>query len=93
MAKTSRASSAWARPTTYLQRFGDAVALLCNGRRPPDEMLQGWLYDEDDTLQAFAIEHGPAWAQGLVLIDAARLMANTPTEGVAHEAAPVCRAG
>jgi hypothetical protein len=76
----------WDAPTTYLQRFGDAMQCLC-GVRPADEMLTSWLDKnvDDDRLQRFAIEHGPAWAQGIAIIDAARLMADQPTEGVSHE--------
>lgn len=80
----------WTTPTTYLRRFGDAMALLCAGHRPADEVLTAWLdTDADDMrLQEFAVEHGPAWAQGIGIIDAARMMADQPTEGVEHEEAP-----
>ena len=75
----------WRLPTTYLQRFGDAVALLCGGHRPTDEVLLGWLEGPSEELQSFAASHGPAWSQGIVLIEAAQVMADTPTEGVDHE--------
>lgn len=80
----------WMTPTTYMQRLGDAMALLCGGHRPPDEILGAWLNecDDDNRLQEFACEHGPAWAQGIVLIDAASLLAEQPGEGVEHEMAP-----
>lgn len=73
----------WTTPTTYRDRFADAVARLC-GRRAPEDMVDAWLTpgSEDTRLQEFAIEHGPAWAQGIVLLDAAAVMAETPTEGV-----------
>lgn len=75
-------------PTTYAARFTDAVALLCK-KAPPADMVAGWLAGGDDhRLQEFAIEHGPAWAQGIGLLDAAHIMAEQPTEGVEHEAAP-----
>lgn len=86
----------WTTPTTYLQRFGDAMALLCNGHRPPDAMLRAWLDPslDDDALQAFACDKGPAWAQGIVIIDAARMLADQPGEGVNHEEEPIrCRHG
>lgn len=75
----------WLTPTSYRDRFADAVALLC-GRRAPEDMIDGWLApdSEDDRLQHFAADHGPAWAQGIVLLDAAAVMADTPTEGVEH---------
>ena len=76
----------WRTPTPYLQRLGDAMALLCGGHRPTDEMLGAWLNEGDDRLQAFACNHGPSWAQGIAVIDAARVLADQPTEGVAHQA-------
>jgi hypothetical protein len=75
-----------ARPTTYLQRFADAVTLMCRGRKPPEAMVTGWLDGTDDRLQAFTAANGPQWAQGIVLLGAAALLANTPTEGVDHGA-------
>lgn len=76
----------WMTPTTYLQRFGDAIERLCNGNRPTDELLTAWINGcNDDRLQEFACEHGPDWAQGIVIIDAARVLADSPGEGVDHE--------
>lgn len=74
-------------PTTYLQRFGDAMNLLC-GTRPSDNMLQAWIHGTSEKLQEFSIEFGPEWAQGIAVIDAARVMADQPTEGVDHEFLP-----
>jgi hypothetical protein len=54
--------------------------------------MSAWLDSENEELQSFAAEHGPAWAQGIGLIDAARTTADQPTEGTDHEfheAAPV----
>lgn len=80
------------KPTTHLQRFGDAMALLCSGHRPPDAMLHDWLTNPDsDALQEFAIEYGPIWAQGIVVIDAARVLADQPAEGEGHEDAKLRR--
>lgn len=75
----------WAEPTLYLQRFSEAMTLLCNGNQPSEELLQAWLDDESEALQDFAATYGPSWAQGIGLIDAARLMADQPTEGPEHE--------
>lgn len=77
----------WMTPTTYAQRLSDALTLLCGGRRPPEEAVTGWLCVDSDNhaLQDFCADNGPAWAQGIVCIDAALLLAATPTEGVAHE--------
>lgn len=83
-------SADWKTPTKYLQRFGDAMQLLCGGQRPSDAVMLDWLTPDSESieLQEFACKHGPSWSQGIGLIDAARLMANTPTEGVAHEMEP-----
>ena len=72
----------WRTPTTYLQRLGDAMALLCSGNRPSDEMLGAWINEceGDFRLQEFACEHGPSWAQGIAVIDAAQVLADQPTE-------------
>jgi hypothetical protein len=78
----------WMAPTTALHRMTEAVALLCRGRRPPDDMVAGWLDGSSEALQDFAAEHGPAWAQGIGLLDAAHIMAGQPTEGVEHEPMP-----
>lgn len=82
-------SGDWSEPTTHLKRFGDAMQLLCNGRRPPDSMLLAWQDKDADSidLQEFAIAHGPAWAQGIGVIDAALVLVEQPTEGVDHEMA------
>lgn len=72
----------WRTPTKYLDRFGDAMALLCSGARPPDELIAAWLDPkaDDHRLQEFACEHGPVWAQGIAVIDAARVLVDQPTE-------------
>ena len=76
--------STWSTPTTYAERFSAAVALLCQGRKPPDAMVAGWLDSSSGELQEFAADNGPAWAQGIVVLDAARLLADSPTEGASH---------
>lgn len=70
----------WEAPTTVAQRLGDAVQLLCNGKRPPEAMVVGWLDHSSEELQSFCADHGPAWAQGIGLIDAAMVMVDQPTE-------------
>lgn len=79
----------WEKPTSYVDRFTEAVALLCR-KSPPADLVAGWLdKDADDhRLQDFAADHAPAWAQGIGVLDAAHVMASQPTEGVAHEIAP-----
>ena len=87
-AKPRSPSRGWSAPTTYRQRFAEAVALLCK-KQAPEDMIDVWLAEEaeDGRLQEFAIEHGPTWAQGIVLLDAAAVLASTPTEGVDHDVA------
>lgn len=75
----------WMTPTTYRKRFTDAVALLCKGVTPPDSIVIGWLDGSSDDLQHFAADNGPDWSQGIVLLDAARVLASSPAEGVDHE--------
>ena len=77
----------WRDPTTFIQRFGDSMQALCGGQRPPDDMMNGWLNTEVDDLrlQSFACDHGPVWAQGIGVIDAAEILADQPTEGPDHE--------
>lgn len=70
----------WTTPTKWISRFGDAMQLLCGGKRPPDTMIEAWFMSEDQGLQDFAAEHGPEWAQGIAVIDAARVLADQPTE-------------
>lgn len=84
--------SGWSTPTTYAHRFAHAVSLLC-GKWPDAALVDSWLDKSSDALQDFAASHGPAWAQGIVLLDAAAVIADTPTEGVEHgERAPAAPA-
>ena len=72
----------WSTPTSFMKRFGDALQLLCSGHRPPEEMMLAWFdkTKDDNRLQEFCCEHGPDWAQGIGMIDAAQVMADQPTE-------------
>lgn len=70
----------WQTPTTYLQRLGDALELLCKGCRPQDKLMDDWLHSRSEELQNFAAKHGPEWAQGIAVIDAAMTLADQPTE-------------
>lgn len=36
-------------------------------------------------MQTFCCDHGPSLAQGIAVIDAARALADQPTEGPPHE--------
>jgi len=75
--------SDWRKPTTWGQRYREALTLLC-GEAPPEiavvESLQrgndGW------ELQSWAAgKCRLAWAQGIVVLDAAVTLADTPAEG------------
>ena len=90
--KRANYSDDWTTPTTIVERFGDAMELLCQGHRPPDSMLCAWIDGSSEELQTFAANHGPAWAQGIGIIDAALTLVDSPTEinfhdrpGVDHE--------
>ena len=79
-------SADWTTSTEFIDRFEQAVTLLCHGLVPPRKLVEGWLSKTDESLQDFAADNGPAWAQGIVVLDAAALLAETPTEGVNHGA-------
>lgn len=74
--------SDWTTPTKFLQRFGDALELLCQGNRPSDKIMQDWLDNKEDVyynLQNFCSEHGLYWMQGIQIADAALMLADNPT--------------
>lgn len=78
----------WTKPTKYLERFSEAIALLCGGERPPEKVITDWFDENQDSfeLQEFCIAHSPlVWAQGIVIIDAAIALADEPAEGAGHE--------
>jgi hypothetical protein len=74
--------------TTWIERFQQAIALLCGGNAPPLAMCESWINDNDgdhDELQGFAMEHmALPWMQGISLIDAAISLADQPEEGCDH---------
>lgn len=71
--------------TTFIERFGYLMELLCC-ERPSDKMIQDWFDGTDnDSLQQFAVEHGPDCIQGIGLIDGVTIMADQPPEGEGHE--------
>lgn len=70
--------------TTYLERFTAALMLLTNSV-PFHVYVIEWLADESETLQSWASENGPKWAQGLAVTDAAHALAQSPVEGEDHE--------
>lgn len=89
---SAQAAGDWSVPTSHVDRFSQALTLLC-GKTPPADAIEAWLTpgSDDARLQEFAIENGPAWVQGIAVIDAAHLLASMPTEGVDHEVVEVDR--
>ena len=79
--------------TTYAERFTHAVAVLC-GAQPPADMVAEWIANIDvngeHRLQSWVLCQAatPSWAQGIVVLDAAHVLANDPEEGVGHEDRP-----
>lgn len=78
------------KPTTYMQRFREALSLLCDNAMPPMEMCIQWIKGEDvngaDPLQEWALNHSAAqWAQGIGVIEAAMTLAGQPQEGPEHD--------
>jgi len=73
-----------------MQRFRHALALLC-GAEPPLDFCQEWI-DDVETDEGYRLQDWvcsqpgtPYWTQGIVLIDAAQVMADTPEEGADHD--------
>lgn len=81
------------KPTTYAERFTHAVAVLC-GAQPPADMVAEWIenveVNGEHRLQGWVLTQAatPFWAQGIVVLDAAHVLANDPEEGEGHEDAP-----
>jgi hypothetical protein len=78
----------WDKPTEWMERFVEALELLCAGNRPSDKIVQDWWDDEIDSfdLQEFCIKYCPlTWSMGISVIDAAITLADQPAEGVGHK--------
>jgi hypothetical protein len=79
--------------TTYAERFTHAVAVLC-GAQPPADMVAEWIANVDvngeHRLQGWVLSQAatPSWAQGIVVLDAAHVLANDPEEGAGHKDRP-----
>lgn len=72
------------KPTTFIERFGDSMEVLC-GERPTDQKLSDWHSRKNEELQEFACNKTRLkWAQGICVIDAALLLAESPAEGEGH---------
>ena len=71
--------------TTWDHRFIEALALLCGGNNPPEDMVEKWSISGDERLQSFVGEHSAIEsAQAIALIDAAAFIASNPVEGEGH---------
>ncbi|MFK4705613.1 hypothetical protein ABIC83_002452 [Roseateles asaccharophilus] len=65
----------------FTTRFADAIGLLCT-ETPSIELCREWLDDRSDDLQEWVIDRlRLSWAQGIGVIDAARLLAGEAEEG------------
>lgn len=75
-------------PTTWMERFRDALRIMCNDKMPPLDLCEKWINRDEDsgeTLQDWAMCNTSAWwSQGIVTIDAAMTWADTPEEGAGH---------
>jgi len=72
-------------PRLYVDRVLDALGLLCEGRKPPREMVEAWFMSDDHSLQDWAVcNAGVCWATGIGTIEAAIAMAETPEEGISN---------
>lgn len=72
---------------TWIERYRQTIALLCGGILPPLDICEAWLADgsESYALQDWVCSNMAApWAQAIIILDAAALMANEPEEGAGH---------
>lgn len=74
--------------TRWIDRFTEAMTLLCGGKEPPKQAVVDWFDKSKDSfaLQEFAVNNTPLSAvQGIGVIDAAMCIADLPPEGEDHE--------
>ena len=76
-------------PSTFEQRFAEAVRLLTHAS-PPADMVASWLDHTSEDLQHWigSQKGTPEWAQSLAITDAAHTMAISPVEGEQHDFEP-----
>lgn len=71
--------------TTYLDRFVDALGLLCRSK-PSKTVCKQWLSGESEELQSWAVSNARIyWQMGIGTIEAAQHLADNPEEGEGHE--------
>ena len=79
-------------PTTWMERFREAMAVMCGGKMPPLDLCEQWVRNEQvngvDLLQEWVVDHAAVsvtWHTGIGTIEAAQVWADSPEEGVGHE--------
>lgn len=87
-----RSYSGDAVPTTWMERFREAMAVMCGGKMPPLDLCEQWVRNEQvngvDLLQEWVIDHAAvavSWHTGIGTIEAAQVWADSPEQGVGHE--------
>lgn len=76
----------WMQPTTWVERFTEALTVLC-GEPPPAGVVAAWFEpgsDSEELQNWAAAKCRMPWAQGIVVIDAAEVLADEPAEGDMH---------
>lgn len=79
-----------AHPTTWMERFRDALTVLCGGKEPSLELCEKWLSNEQDSNGSDPLQDWVCcntvlpWSQGIIVIDAAYALAESPEEGSGH---------
>ena len=78
--------------TTAEDRFVQVITVMV-GKAPPPTLVASWLAFEDDGLQGWVIDNMQSplaeWAQGIVVLEAATLLANSPQEGGGPDGQPI----
>lgn len=75
--------------TTWMQRFREALTLL-TGVEPPLNYCEMWVAGVQEKCRPLqnwvGMQKGtPYWAQNIVIIDAATVIADSPVEGSVHK--------
>ena len=73
--------------TTWIDRFTDALEVLC-GTRPPRNIVRSWLNSDCEALQDWVGMRGRpilSHTMNIAIIEAAMILADQPVEGEDHE--------
>jgi hypothetical protein len=71
--------------TSFMERFMQALTVLCGGVEPPEAMCAAWCCQATEELQEWVLDHEKLeWASGISIIEAAEMLANSPKEGQGH---------